>query len=68
MLSSGGKVRFFISCFITPFSTSSFVFNIIFLFYKYRVIIQNVFYTARYYMVTSSSQMSNKFFKILDHE
>ena len=49
------------SCFIAPFSTFSFVFTVVFLFHKYLVIIQKVFFTARYYMVTSSFQMSNKF-------
>ena len=55
------KYAFYISCFIAPFSTSSFVFAVAFLFYEYLAIIQKVFYTAAYYMVTSSFQMSNKF-------
>ena len=63
MLSSGGKVYFPISCFIAPFSTYSFTYIVVFLFNKYLVIIQKVFYTARYYKITSSFQMSNKFIK-----
>ena len=55
------KYAFFMWCFIVPFSTSSFVITIVFLFNKYLVIIQKVFYTARYYIVTSSFQMSSKF-------
>ena len=61
MLSSGGKVCFFHIMFIAQFSTSSFVITVVFLFNKYLVIIQKVFYTARYYIVTSSFQMSSKF-------
>ena len=51
MLSSGDKAyfHFIVSCFIAPFSTSSFIVTVVFLFNKYLVIIQKNFYTARHY-------------------
>ena len=55
------KYTFFLPCFVVPFSTLSFLLAVAFLFYENFVIIQELFYTARYYMVTSSIQMSNKY-------
>ena len=55
------KLAYFIPCFIAPFSTSSFVFTVVFLFCKHPDVIQKLFQNARCYMITSSFQMSNKF-------
>ena len=51
---------FLISSFAARFSTSLFVFIVVLLFWKYFVI-QKFFYTAWYYMITSSFQVLNKF-------
>ena len=62
MLSSGGIVCFFsYHVSFAPFPTSSFVYTVVFLSNKYIAIIQKAFYTAFYYRITSSLQVSNKF-------
>lgn len=64
MLGSGGKVCFLIPCPVAPFSAASILFTVLSLFYKYPDIIQELFYNARYNMVTSSFKMSIKLINV----